>query len=104
MAKTKAERVQAKTDEIMNGFSGIDEATRLMLSDMVSTFAWYSVTCEDLMAQVDKEGMVVDGKENANLAVLHKTSSRKHEYFGKISTVARRAQADETDALMEFIG
>ena len=101
---SKEERVRAKSQEIMAGFDGIDAATRLMLADMVDTFAWYSVTCEDLMAAVDREGTVVDGKENPNLAVLHKTSSRKHEYFGKISTVARRAQSDESDALMDFIG
>jgi hypothetical protein len=100
---TKDERVNARVEQIMSGFTGIDGASQIMLESMVRTFAWYDISCDDLMTVIDQEGMLVDGSENANLAVLHKTAARKQEYFSKIMTAARRAQSDEANDLMEFV-
>lgn len=103
MKDSVTERTREKTEQLMEGLSGVDDATTLILRDMVEQFAWYSVTCTDLREQISREGNLIEGKENPSLAVLHKTSSRMHEFGSKIATIARRAQADETDALMDFI-
>lgn len=107
MSIQKEERVSERVEQIMDGFTALDDASKMMLDSMVKTFAWYEVSCDDLMERIDREGLLVgDGemrKENPALAVLHKTAARKQEYFGKIMTVARRAQSDESSEMMDFI-
>lgn len=101
--KPKDARVQIRFEEMAGRLAGIDEGSRVLIEDMVSTYAWYAVTVDDLIAQIDKEGVLVDGKENPACAVLHKMSGRKHEYFAKIQTATRKAQGEQEDALMDFI-
>ena len=97
------ETVDEKTAKMMDGLAGVDEATTLILKELVEQFAWYSVACAGLREEITRQGYLVDGRENPNLAVLHKTSSRMHEYGSKIATIARRAQGEQEDALMDFI-
>ena len=107
-AERKNEKVKQLTDKMAAGFDGIDEGTKMLLTDMAETYCWYAVTCDDLREKVDTEGVLIEGanggvKENPAAAALHKMAGRKHEYFSKILTARRRAESDDSDAMADFI-
>lgn len=108
--KTKDARVAEVAEGLCATFEGMDECMFALLSEMAKTYAWFAVSCDDLMADLDREGLLVPGlhgdKENPKVGVLHKMSARKMEYFAKIQTARNRemqSAESESDALMDFV-
>lgn len=103
----KAERVSEIVKELEVGFSGLDDATRSLLTDAAHTYAWLSASCEELERQIDEEGYYAEGvhgqKANPAIDIYSKLATRKHSYLAKIEATKRRAESDDADALTEFL-
>lgn len=105
--ESKDARIKKLARQIEKSAANLDDTTKILVESMAADYAWFSVTCDDLKDEIDKEGVEVDGlhgsKENPKVGILHKMTARKHEYFTKILTAIRRASNDDADSLEEFL-
>lgn len=93
-------------EELIQYLDDLDEFKRELVSDMLRTWCWYAIKVNDLLAQIDEEGAIIDTpkgqKPNPANNVLHQFTQRKSDYYSKIIKMLPPSGKEALDALAAF--
>lgn len=108
--KDMEKRIDGAIKAMERRLEGMDEARLEMARRELRDYFWCYFKCEELRADVDSEGMMVEGPkggkaENPKLNMLHKLTGRKSTMFSQIMRWLPKGDTEgEQDELDAFIG
>ncbi len=101
------ERVEEMMAELSPCLDALSGAERSMTEEMLRTFCWYTVKADDLMAEIEADGILIETprgpKANPANAVLHQFTQRKGDCYQKVlKSVSKSGQA-AVDKITQFV-
>lgn len=101
------ERAEAMMLDLAPCLDDLSGAERDMTEDMLRTFCWYSVQIDDLVHELDVEGVIIDTpkgfRANPANAVLHQYTQRRGDIYAKVLKVISGSGSVAADRLAEFV-
>lgn len=104
--------IKIKVEELL---AGMDDSKRELTRPILMHYAWIVSQIGKLQRRIDEEGILIEiekgGKgnryvvvaENPAVGTLHKLTSEEGNHYAKLMRFLTKAEAEQVDALQEFL-
>lgn len=105
----KDERINERMKDMEEYLSQLPAHERILMSDLIREYFWYSESAKDERDAIDSEGSVIQQsngmKINPHVDVAHKYSSRISTRFTELMKVFKNSlnSKDDEDELIAFL-